>query len=141
MITELKKHSLVYVATPYSKYPGGLSLAFEEAARITAYLLQRGVGAFSPIAHTHPIAIYGDINPLDHSFWLPVDLPIINKSDALLVVKMDGWKKSKGIAWEIERFKKAKKPIYYFDPYSISGLLKNERITRKSSPLQPLHPA
>ncbi len=141
MLTDLKKHSLVYVATPYSKYPGGLTVAFEEAARITAYLLQHGVKAFSPIAHTHPIAIYGDINPLDHSFWLPVDLPIINKSDALLIVQMTGWKESKGIAWEVRRFKKAKKPIYYFDPYTIPGLLKNERIAiRKSRPVQPLHP-
>lgn len=102
-----------YVATPYSKYPRGLDAAFEDACKATASLLRMGINVYSPIAHTHPIAKHGGIDPLDHSIWLPADAPMMDAAEGLIVVKMEGWDESYGISEEIKAFRTAGKPIIY----------------------------
>lgn len=108
--------SLCYLATPYSKYKPGLVKAFEDAAALAATLLVAGVKVYSPIAHTHPLAIHGHLDPLDHSIWLPFDEAMMNVCDVLIVAHMDGWEESYGIKHEIEFFTKANKPIFDLDP-------------------------
>lgn len=105
-----------HVATPYTKYHAGIWPAYKEAARITGNLLKRGYDVFSPIVHSHPLAFYGDIDPLDHKFWMAVDAPFMAGCDALIVVTMPGWNESDGVAAEIFEFKKRGKPIFYCDP-------------------------
>lgn len=105
--------SLVYVATPYSKYPKGIEAAFRDACKVTAALIEDGINAYSPIAHTHPVAIYGKIDPLDHGIWMKFDAAMMEAATELLVIEMPGWKESKGIAIEVETFRKAGKPITY----------------------------
>ena len=108
--------TLCYLATPYSKYSGGdLALAFQHAAQLAAQLMLCGVKVYSPIAHTHPLAIYGNIDPLDHKIWLPFDEAIMDKADALAVAKTEGWEQSTGIKHEIGVFTAAGKPVYYVD--------------------------
>src|SRR5690349_3193682 len=104
-----------YVATPYSKYPHGLEAAFHEACRVTAKLLRDGERVYCPIAHTHPVATAGDIDPLDHELWLAADRPLMDAATGLIVVKMPGWQDSRGVAAEIEVFRAAGKRIRYFD--------------------------
>lgn len=118
-LDDLKRFDLLYVATPYSKYPAGTEAAFEAAAAITARLMQMGLKVFSPIAHSHPLAVHGDIDPLDHSIWLPFDRVMMAKADALLVVMMDGWEQSFGIQHEIEIFQKSLNPHFYLDPITM----------------------
>lgn len=114
-IADVARHDLIYLATPYSKYPGGLDAAFEEASRVAAKLLRMGVKVYSPIAHTHPIAKYGNLDPLDHAIWLPFDQAIMDKASAMVIAKMEGWEASTGIRHEIGVFGQAEKPIYYLD--------------------------
>jgi nucleoside 2-deoxyribosyltransferase len=97
-------------------------MAFRDASKLTAQLLRAGLKVYSPIAHTHPVAIYGELDPLDHGIWLPFDAAIMDKADALLVAHMDTWDKSFGIAHEINVFKAADKPIYHLDPDSLTLL-------------------
>lgn len=114
-LDDVAKFDLVYLGTPYSKYPTGLEAAFRDAAALAAKLLKMGIKVYSPIAHTHPIAQYGQIDPLDHSIWLPFDQAIMDKAGAMLVAKMPGWRESKGIAHEIGVFAQAEKPVFYLD--------------------------
>lgn len=107
--------SYYYLATPYSKYEGGLEAAFIMAAKQTALLMQAGIPVFSPIAHTHPIAIHGGIDPLDYTVWQPVDQPMMDAATGLIVVCAPGWRESKGVAYEIEDFKLAGKPVFYME--------------------------
>lgn len=116
MTEQLKQYALIYVGTPYSKYPGGIEKAFIDACKLTGDLLKLGLRVYSPIAHTHPIAINSGLDPLDHNIWLPFDAAIMEKADAMIVAKMDGWSQSKGIDHEIDVFLKAGKPIYHLDP-------------------------
>ncbi|GAC1572983.1 MAG: hypothetical protein NVS3B5_02220 [Sphingomicrobium sp.] len=109
----LRNFDLVYLATPYSRYPEGIHRAFERASEIAADLLRLGVNVYAPIVHTHPIAIYGHIDPLDHDIWLPFDAAMMGKADAMIVAMMDGWQTSKGIAHEVKVFQSAGKPVFY----------------------------
>jgi hypothetical protein len=106
----------LYVGSPYTKYPGGIEVAFTEICRITGWLVKNGVKAFSPIAHSHPLCQYGWLDPLDHSIWLPLDKPLMDAAVGLIVVQMSGWKESHGLTEEIEVFKSAGKPIVYLRP-------------------------
>jgi hypothetical protein len=114
--------SYFYLATPYSKYPAGIECAFIEACKQTALLIEAGIPVYSPIAHTHPIAIHSGLDPLDHSIWLPADKPMMDAAKALIVCKMEGWESSYGISVEIEEFHKAGKPVYMMTPGVIPTL-------------------
>lgn len=116
---QLQQYPLIYLATPYSKYPQGLEVAFRHASALAARLMLRGLKVYSPIAHTHPLAIHGGVNPLDHSIWLPFDAAIMDKADALLVAMMETWQHSYGISHEIGVFSKAGKPVHYLDPVAM----------------------
>jgi len=105
-----------YLGSPYSKYPAGLNAAWEDVCRETARLIRAGVPVYSPIAHTHPVAMYGHMDPLDHSIWLPADKPMMDAACGLIVLKMEGWEASYGLKHEIEVFEAADKPIIYMEP-------------------------
>lgn len=106
---------LYYLATPYTKYEGGIEAAFESAAAIAARLVKTGYVVYSPIVHTHPVAVHGGIDPLDHSIWLDFDLRMMRAADCLVVAQMKGWRESFGISQEIKFFENAGKPICYLD--------------------------
>lgn len=115
-IIHLKRFELIYVGTPYTRYVGGIEAAFQDACKLTARLLREGLKVYSPIAHTHPIAIHGGIDPLDLSVWLPFDAAIMAKSDTMLIGKLPGWLISTGVQYEISVFSGAGKPIFAIDP-------------------------
>ena len=115
-LRQLDRGLLYFLSTPYSKYPKGLEHAFRDASRLTARLLQEGLSVYSPIAHSHPIAMHGGLEPRDHDIWIPFNELMMAKSDVLLVAHMEGWEDSYGIIQEIKAFGKAEKPIYHLDP-------------------------
>jgi hypothetical protein len=119
-MNRLKSASLCYLATPYSKYPNGLHAAFVDAAALAARLLQAGVKVYSPIAHTHPLATYGHIDPLDLDVWLPFDAAMMDAAQLLVVAQMQSWDVSRGIAHEIEVFRAAGKPILFLHPETLA---------------------
>lgn len=108
--------SFWYLGSPYSKYPHGRAMAHIEACRNAALLIKAGVPVFSPIAHTHPIADIGNVDPLDHDIWLPADAPIMQAARGIIVLKMEGWDKSFGISCEIPYFKHTGRPVVYMEP-------------------------
>lgn len=110
---------LIYLATPYTRYPRGLDAAFEDAAAIAGILIKRGLAVFSPICHSHPIAKYGGIDAVDHELWMRIDREMWDRCDELLVAKMDGWDQSRGVAAEIEYFLKRGAPVTYTEVGSI----------------------
>lgn len=118
-MTDALNASLAYLATPYTNFKPDHVVAYIKACRLAARLLLAGVKVYSPIAHTHPIGVYGDIDPLDHGIWLPFDEAMMAKADVLIVAHMAGWESSKGIAHEVAYFGRANKPIYDLDPETL----------------------
>lgn len=109
-----------YLATPYTKYPAGIWPAYKEAARIAGALCGAGINVYSPIAHSHPLAIYGGVDPLDHDLWKRVDAPFVDICGGLIVAMMTGWETSAGITHEIAEFTAAGKPVRHLDPATMA---------------------
>lgn len=113
-------NTLAYLATPYTKYAAGIDAAFRDASALAAELLRAGIAVYSPIAHCHPLAIHGGLDPLDHSVWIPFDAAMMDAAKVLIVAHMDGWRESFGVTHEIGVFARAGKPIYDLDPATLS---------------------
>jgi Domain of unknown function (DUF1937). len=116
----LPARTLAYLASPYTFYPEGIEFAFREASRIAATLLLAGVEVYSPIAHCHPMSLYGDIDALDRDFWLKYQETMMARCDVLIVAEMKGWKESIGIAHEIKFFLERKRTIFQLDPVAMN---------------------
>lgn len=103
----------LYLATPYSRFPGGIEDAFECACRCAAWLIRQGLSVYCPIAHTHPVAIHGGLDPLDHEIWMPADLPMMRAATGLVVAMMPSWEQSVGVKAEISQFQEDDKPVWW----------------------------
>ena len=110
-ITEMAGDGFWYLGTAYTKYPGGLDAAHSVACRAVGRLWNQGVPCMSPIAATHVPGILVGPDLKDPLFWQTVDAPFVRAAMGLLVLHMDGWHKSDGLAGEIEAFTEAGKPI------------------------------
>ena len=114
--------SFWYLASPYSAYPGGIEEAYRVACAETARLISAGVPTFSPIAHSHGIAVHGDLDPLDHAIWMPADRPMMDAASGCIVLRMPGWDTSRGVAEEMMAFTRAGKPIRFMTPGQVPAL-------------------
>lgn len=104
-----------YLATPYSKHPRGHDAAFGEAITAAAICIRAGIMVVSPIAHSHPIAVNGGIEG-HYEAWRDLDEALIDASRGIIVVEMDGWQQSEGIAFEVELAKSIGLPVFYMKP-------------------------
>ena len=106
---------LIYLATPYSHHSHAVMLArFEQACRIAGRLMEQGMIVFSPIAHTHSIAVHCGL-PRGWIYWQRYDRVMIGAATKVLVVKMEGWEESKGIAGEIAIANELGIPVEYME--------------------------
>lgn len=131
--------SFIYLATPYTKFKGGLEEANRLSSLYASTLLKAKLPVFSPIAHSHAIAVHGHLAGKDHSIWMPLDFAFTESAFALLVCKMPGWEESYGIGLEIEFFQKNKKPIYYWQPPNLNEILRRD-LERETQKWRSKHP-
>jgi hypothetical protein len=108
--------SFHYLATPYSRYPGGLDAAFRAASTQAAMLLSAGVPVFCPIAHSHPMVEFLDQAKDTHETWLGLDEHFMRAAKGLIICKLTGWESSYGVTHEAKRFGEMKKPIVFMEP-------------------------
>lgn len=93
--------ALVYLASPYSDPdPSVMEARFEAVCREAALMMAAGEHVYSPIAHTHPIAVRGDL-PKDWTFWQDFDRAVIGRCTELRVLRLPGWDASRGVAAEV----------------------------------------
>lgn len=105
-----------YLATPYTKYAGGIEEAVKLACRETGRLIRAGVPVYSPIAHMHSIAIGSGMDPKDHTLWMKADESMMTAASGLIMLCAEGWDQSAGMQIEFEAFRNAGKPIVYMKP-------------------------
>jgi len=80
----------VYLATPYARFAGGIEAAHLAACRLAGWLICQGVRVFSPIAHSHAIALAAAIDPCENGFWIPADRPLMRAAGALVIGMLPG---------------------------------------------------
>jgi len=99
----------VYLAVPYT-YKGKYNwfnkfVMWRRCRRVTkcaANILLQDLNVFSPITHSHYIAVIGGLPQLDHEFWLRLDKWYVDRCDYVAVLMIRGWKKSVGVRREIK---------------------------------------
>ena len=101
----------IYLAIPYT---GNENQSFKVANLVAGVLMQQGHIVFSPISHTHPIAIECDL-PKGWEYWKAFDESFISFCDEIHIIKLTGYEKSKGVNGEIEIAKRIGKPIKYIE--------------------------
>lgn len=119
-----------YLASPYTKYPGGWHEAFEAAAYNAALLVDKGINIFSPITHSHPMAMRGEISPDNADAWKALDEPFVRLAHGLIILKLDGWDTSDGVTNEFTSFINRLLPIIYMTP----GVIPPELLQKKTLP-------
>ncbi len=106
----------IYLACPYSDLnPSVRSARFEQVNLAAGKLMNEGHLVFSPISHTHPIAIACNL-PLDFDFWEAYDRTFLEWCDMMYVLTLDDWLKSKGVIKEMDIAKELGKPIHFINP-------------------------
>jgi hypothetical protein len=119
---ERERHRLTYLAAPYTHPdPAVLQQRYIAANRACAELMRQGP-VFSPISHSHPVADYMDpALRLDHHFWQEQDTAILCHCSRVVVLKLDGWRESKGIAAELKLARKCGIPVEFMEPVDPTG--------------------
>ena len=107
---------MIYLASPYSHpSPSVREDRYGCAVLYAARLIkERGEPVFSPIAHSHPITEHD----LDGTWetWREMDLAIIAICRELVVMQLDGWEQSQGIAAEVAEAQRLGIPVTYWRP-------------------------
>lgn len=107
---------LVYLATPYShEQPEVREQRFLVVNRVAADLMRDGMHIYSPISHTHPIAIAGDL-PKGWDFWEQYARVVLASCVMVIVLRQDGWEQSIGVAAELVIAKEMGLPVEFIDP-------------------------
>jgi hypothetical protein len=104
----------IYLAIPYSGFE---EESFRVANKIAAKLMNEGHLVFSPISHTHPIALAGNL-PIGWEYWKKFDESFLEWCDTLYVIIMDNngterIEASKGVNGEMNITTSLSKPIIY----------------------------
>ena len=112
----------IYLATPYTHTDRKvMNYRFKKINYIAGMLMKKNIAVFSPISHTHPIAVaYG--LPKCWEFWKKYDSLFIGWCDELWVYTANGWKESIGVEEEIKLAYKMDKVVRYVDEEYCYGL-------------------
>lgn len=106
---------ITYLASPYTHPdPVVRNNRFRTVCIVAAQLMGKGEFIYSPIAASHPIAEAGGL-PKTWDYWAEYDREMISHCGKLIVLKLNGWEESVGIAAEIEIANGFGIPVEYMD--------------------------
>lgn len=105
---------MIYLASPYN-HPDECvrALRFDLACRAAADLIRSGRIVYAPIAHCHPIILYG--LPTDWSFWERADRAFMGVCEEVVVLMLDRWETSEGVQREIQIAADMRKPVRFIE--------------------------
>jgi hypothetical protein len=108
---------MIYLASPYShKDPEVMLDRFRRVCVVAGRLMEIGEIVFSPIAHTHPIALACGLSR-GFDYWKRFDEEFISVSHKLVVVTMQGWRESLGVQAEIKIAVELGKRVLFIEEY------------------------
>lgn len=105
----------IYLASPYShERPEVREQRYRAVCIAAGQLLEAGHFAYSPIAHSHGIAVHGQLSG-GFDFWQSFDLDMLeNWSEVLIVLMLIGWDQSTGVKAEKQRAQELAMPIVHW---------------------------
>lgn len=105
---------LIYLASPYSHNSPAVRMhRFLEARRFAIDAIKNGVPLFSPIVYGKDMetAIGTAYEP-----WQGLNDAMVRSCEAVWVLCLEDWAKSRGVRHEIEFAQSLGKPVYFFQP-------------------------
>lgn len=119
---------MIYVASPYSHPdPRCQNERFWQVCRYTAQLIKAGNLAFSPIAHSHPVAFIGEMEG-NFETWQRWCLRMLDACDVLYVLTLPGWQNSHGVMAEINHANRLGLSVLFVDPITEETFVNPEDI-------------
>lgn len=93
---------MIYVAAPYSS-PDATVVAqrMKAFSEVMASMIEQGEYPVSPLLNHFLTERVKTNFPLDWAFWHGYSKTLLEKCDALLVIKLPGWEESSGVQGEI----------------------------------------
>src|SRR5690348_9976122 len=113
------KRDIVYLACPYTHPDASIREArFNAATLAAARLIEQGRVVYSPITMTHPIDVIlaGRHSTLGSDYWVRFDEAFMEACAEIIILRLDGWEESRGIARERRFFEEKKRPVSFIDP-------------------------
>jgi hypothetical protein len=103
---------VIYLASPYSDPEATVrEVRYCAACEKAAAMLRDGLRVYSPIVHSHPLALLG--LPGDWEFWAEHNATMLERSSALCVLTLPGWQESRGVAAEVRIAQALHLPVRY----------------------------
>ncbi len=111
---------IVYLGCPYTDRNREVrEERFYRATVAAAHLIEQGLIVYSPITMTHPIdevlAEDDAHGTLGSDYWVRFDEAFMEFCSRMIILKVDGWDRSRGIAREMDWFKRKGRPIEYLE--------------------------
>lgn len=92
--------SFEYLASPYTHEDSAVrQKRYEYARHATAQLLLERRWIYSPIVHCHDLALTHEL-PYEFEFWWAYNRAMLSAAKGLIILRIDGYDTSKGIAQE-----------------------------------------
>ncbi len=111
---------MIYLASPYSHPdPAVRATRYQQACWHAVRLMREGRLVYSPIVHSHPLGELG--LPSDWPFWAEHNRDMLGVSSRLVVLALDGWDESVGVAAEIEIARELGLPVEFEAPVEVAG--------------------
>jgi Domain of unknown function (DUF1937) len=111
---------IIYLAAPYTHPDPEVRLArYKAVTHIAARLVAEGRRVFSPLTMTHPLDILmaGSSNTLGSDYWVRFDEAFMAHCSEIIIVTLEGWDASSGVAREKRFFAERGLPIRYVAPH------------------------
>lgn len=111
----------VYLMSPYSATGEDAEAVqtqrFQDNTIVaTMLMMAHGCSVFSPVAHSHLMGVLSERcqpGSLPWSHWMKLDIEILSRfSNCGLILMIDGWKDSSGVAMECHELTKLGLPIF-----------------------------
>lgn len=114
--SRLYTRGMIYLASPHSHPDAAVREdRYQQVCKVAAKFFEEGHYVYCPIAHTHSIAQYmGDA--MQWEAWRDYDTHMLSLCEMLMVVKLDGWEASRGVAAEIALAHQMDMPVKYVSP-------------------------
>lgn len=111
-----ERSELIYLAAPYSGSKEQIEQRIKEFCKVDALLMKDGYFTVSPLLK-HFTLEYANL-PGTWEYWEEYSTQLMMQCKAMIIIKLDGWQESSGVAGEIRIAERNKVPIIYYDPIS-----------------------
>jgi hypothetical protein len=109
----IDKKQLIYLSCPYTHEDRMVQIRRANLATVcTNALMKQSYHVFSPLTYSTAPGIAA----LTYQQWIAFDLKMLQVFDAVLVLDIDGWHISGGVALEVQYARAWQKPIAFVSP-------------------------